>query len=83
MYPTPQVHRKLQLMKQELRFPYRDRRRPFAGHTLAELFTALSGESLAALQQGLLVRCRVVKADGRFGLQVHNNINASRGLCSF
>jgi hypothetical protein len=70
---TLKVHRKLQLMKLELRFPYRDKRlvrAPFLGPDDLDKFEATTKESLQALPVGLLVRCRVSKADGRFGLQV-------------
>lgn len=65
-----QVHRKLQLIKQELRFPYLDRRPPFRPPNVLELFEALSGEQPTTLPTGMLVRVRVVKVDGRFGLNV-------------
>jgi hypothetical protein len=64
------VHRKLQLVKQELRFPYFDRRQPFRAPNTLELFEALSGEQPASLPVGMLVRVRVMKVDGKFGVSV-------------
>ena len=56
-------------MKLELRFPFRDRRPPLQDLDDLEKFEALSGEAASSLPVGLLVNCRVVKVDGKFGLE--------------
>ena len=61
--------RKLQLIKSELRFPYRDRRPPYDGPNDLEKFEALTGEPPNALPRGLMVGCRVVRAD-KYGISV-------------
>lgn len=53
-------HYQLQQIKVELRFPYRDRRPPFVGHSEEKIFELLSGETDATLRPGLPVTGRVL-----------------------
>ncbi|CAM9940185.1 unnamed protein product, partial [Discosporangium mesarthrocarpum] len=71
--------KQLEGIKEEIRFPYRDRRVPYAGPTPDELFEWLTGETDATLREGMLVpirvtghsnggvRCRVESGPGLFG----------------
>ena len=60
---TGKGKRLLQLLqiKEELRFPWLDRRKPLAGPTVEELFTYHTGETDLTLHVGLKVSCRVVE----------------------
>lgn len=50
----------LQQIKEELRFPYRDKRPPFRGHSEDRVFELISGETDATLRPGLPVTGTVV-----------------------
>ncbi|KAI9338069.1 SH2 domain-containing protein [Zopfochytrium polystomum] len=48
-------------IKDELKAPYRDRRRRFASMTYREMFTMLSTETDETLRPGTVVSCKVIK----------------------
>ncbi|CAM9238997.1 unnamed protein product [Chrysoparadoxa australica] len=70
----------LEAIKEELRFPYLDRRTPKTAPTDNELFEMLSGESDETLRPGMVVTCRITSATAG-GLRAR--IEGSGGLFAF
>ncbi|CAM9740140.1 unnamed protein product, partial [Phaeothamnion confervicola] len=70
----------LELIKAEIRFPYRDRRRPYRTPPDGELFEWLTGETDATLRQGAVVTCRVT---GHIEQGVKAVVEGGAGLWAF
>mmetsp|Transcript_11633 Transcript_11633/g.14960 ORF Transcript_11633/g.14960 Transcript_11633/m.14960 type:complete len:1328 (-) Transcript_11633:11-3994(-) len=64
------VHRKLQLIKNELRFPFLDRRQSFKGPNKLEEFEALTQETPSSFVIGSHHQVEVQRTDGRYGIFV-------------